>query len=1077
MAGPGGTVIGRISVKVLPDTSDFKEKLRAELEKIERQVKGEITLHAKLDDTGLRRNILETVRKINAEIKGKDVYKVKLGAQVDGSRASVAKAIREIQARAKAEGKKIKLDATLVGGNVTLELDKESLKRIQDEIDHFKRKNDPIKIKVEFNYAELRSKEIAVKLAILTRARFVDIIPRLNKGAYTKVGTALAALSGGRVLADWIDDLVDGLGRLDRKVPIITALAEGLAGVSAWGTAAVSNMFVLGASIASMAGASLALPGIFAGLGVGIGITVIALKDMKKQLPDVYAQFAKMAQTIRTDFWSGARKGIHDLAMVYMPHLAAAADDVGKFWGQFAEAISKPFHTALGEMFDNLVKSIRIMNGGVNVFAGIITTLGTQGSKYLPQLANWFVRISTTFNNWLSQAANDGRFQGWVDTGIAAIHDFGRVLSNFGGILAGVAHAAEAGGGSTLGMLADTLGRIKKVVQGTNFQAVLTDAFASAHKAMSQLASESGPAVERLFTNLGLTLQKVLPLAGQAIGAVVGAIADALASPAIQNGLTTLFGQLADALNTVTPLFKPLATALSAMAPVVGELAVIIARLAVAAFTPLAAVIAQIAPLLPPLIAMLGTALLQAITAVAGVLPQIVAAFTTLISGGVIPAVTTALAALVPVFAQLVVALAPVVAALVVSLAPVLPALALAFGQLLIAVAPLVVQFLQFATTAVIPLVTAFVQMAVAALPQVIAALIAVVAAVTPVVTAFMGLVQFLEPVLMPVIRFVFQFVVDFITSTLNAVANVFNGVTKILSGTLSAFKDLFTGNWKGLWNDVKKIASGVWDVIKGAFILWLNFTMARGLKIGIDALKALWKVGWDAIKLSGQVAWVGIKAAFTNFLSALASAPRYAVSILKQLFSDLWASVKLIFTHSFGQLKSATSDGISGVLSIVRSLPGRISGSLGSLGGILRGAGASLIQGFIDGIASMIGKVKSTLGGITSKLTSWKGPPSTDATILIGAGQLVIEGFIKGLESRYDDAKKSLQGFTKDIEGTQFKAPSVQVAHSVNGALPGGGGSIVAQKVLNYYAAPGSSINKEEDLFTAASRARMMDW
>lgn len=64
-------------------------------------------------------------------------------------------------------------------------------------------------------------------------------------------------------------------------------------------------------------------------------------------------------------------------------------------------------------------------------------------------------------------------------------------------------------------------------------------------------------------------------------------------------------------------------------------------------------------------------------------------------------------------------------------------------------------------------------------------------------------------------------------------------------------------------------------------------------------------------------------------------------------------------------------------------------------------------------------------------------------------------------------------------MAGTEFGIPGVgQISASggltaaVNGALAAstGGGST---KVLNYYAAPGSSLGSEEDLFSAAHRAR----
>jgi hypothetical protein len=88
----------------------------------------------------------------------------------------------------------------------------------------------------------------------------------------------------------------------------------------------------------------------------------------------------------------------------------------------------------------------------------------------------------------------------------------------------------------------------------------------------------------------------------------------------------------------------------------------------------------------------------------------------------------------------------------------------------------------------------------------------------------------------------------------------------------------------------------------------------------------------------------------------------------------------------------------------------------------------------------------------------------------------LVINSFIDGLESQYDAVKESLGGLSKDMAGMQMAAPGIP--GSVHGII--GRASAVGaypQKVLNYYAAPGSSLGSEEDLFEAAERARMVGW
>jgi hypothetical protein len=52
---PGEAIIGKVAVKVVPDTSNFKDDLKEQLEKIERSLGDlEVKIMPKLDDTEVR---------------------------------------------------------------------------------------------------------------------------------------------------------------------------------------------------------------------------------------------------------------------------------------------------------------------------------------------------------------------------------------------------------------------------------------------------------------------------------------------------------------------------------------------------------------------------------------------------------------------------------------------------------------------------------------------------------------------------------------------------------------------------------------------------------------------------------------------------------------------------------------------------------------------------------------------------------------------------------------------------------------------------------------------------------------
>jgi hypothetical protein len=81
-------------------------------------------------------------------------------------------------------------------------------------------------------------------------------------------------------------------------------------------------------------------------------------------------------------------------------------------------------------------------------------------------------------------------------------------------------------------------------------------------------------------------------------------------------------------------------------------------------------------------------------------------------------------------------------------------------------------------------------------------------------------------------------------------------------------------------------------------------------------------------------------------------------------------------------------------------------------------------------------------------------------------------QGFSKGLISESSGVMSAVEQSL--LLNTGSVGAGQNIASAVTGALSDTSSSGGATKVLNYYAAPGSSIDAEEDLFAAANRARM---
>ncbi|QAY15841.1 tape measure protein [Streptomyces phage TinaBelcher] len=1083
---------------MLPDTSEFRRKAQKDLDRIEKQLEAKVELKPVMGN--FVSDMLKEIRKINQQNRSMDSRKVRIYTTIARSNIpeELRKAIRRYEDVAKSE--KVKLKTTLDTTDIDVKISDKSLRDMTDQLKDWRDRNSPLKIKIEPDVAASSAAATSARLGILTRPRTVSIIPELNNAAVAKVAASLAALSGVRVLNNLFTKFSNILRNLDKNVPIIGSLATAIAGLAAWGISATSNLFALSASLAQIGAVALTLPGILGGFAVGIGVTVAALRDFNKEVPEVKSALADMQNAISSNFWAEAREPIRELVDDLLPRFAkgfkSSATEIGKFFGSFATDLTAALDPGLvDKMFGYLNESITTATGGTKTFASIIAQLGEVGASYLPDLAGWFVNISKEFDTWLQKKGQLG-LQAEIDQGITALKDLGGVLYETGGILAGVSRAANEAGGSSLGMLRDTLAQIHTVVDSEGFQNGLVGVFEAAHRAMSNLANGAGPAVKNLFVELSELLTTVLPQAGSIIGVAMGAIADALAQPAVTEGVKAVFTGLYQAVQALAPMMAPLGQALGAIMQVVAAMLPVFAGLVTAAVVPLANAFAELAPQIIPIVELLGGALTSAFQVIGPLIQQLVP-----VVGEMLGAAFGLLAAILPpiaeLFTMIMQAVAPLIEQLVGALAPILPVLGEALAQIFAALQPVVEIALQILTAVIEPLLPMLSEVIQSVLPPLADAITRVVEALQPFLQALLAVVDFIMPILVPIIQFLIEILAGALVAAINGVGLVLEGLKEFFVGVWDyivgyfkmiwgIFEGLFTGNWDTfeegfdqLWEGIKGIFKGAWDIIIGALEVFLNVGILGTAGKAFKAIGAFFKSAWKSIAKIFTDAFNAIRGYIGVFFTGARGLVSDGLAAIGRFFSSAWSSIRETASGALSKLVSTVGEWIGKAVKTLKELPGKAKSALSSLGSTLIEAGKSLIKGLIKGISSMFGAVKDKLGSLTSKLTDWKGPESLDRVLLVGAGQLVINGFIKGLESRYDAVRKSLAGLTRDVAGTEFDVPGVDaigVTGGVSGAVTAGlagstGGGTT--KVLNYYAAPGSSLGSEEDLFAAANRAR----
>lgn len=461
---------------------------------------------------------------------------------------------------------------------IPVDIDKTKLDWVRHQLDDIKDDYGKIEAKVQPNYGSAAGNLVAARLAWLTRARTVSILPVLQPGSVAAFSAQLlAALSGGRLVKSTLENIRDLFKNVDKQIPKISLITSAISGLSAWLMAAISNVGSLILDIARLAGLLIPLPGIVAGMGIGLGVFIAAIIDLNKVLPNIGNSFKLMREDISNAFWTQAASSVGAFFDEMLPQFSRGtvkvAGVMGTTFATFFTSLRKSLSGQVEPMFAQLARSINISSLATTAFANIIRVLGQHGADYLPELALWFNRIGTRFSNWLDRVSASGELRMWTDAGIAALHDLGQVLSGIGKIFFGIADAAQKAGASTLQTLGDRLQNIAKIVNSEPFKTRLIGVFKATHEMMDTIARISGPAVTDFFEDLATVIDQTFKNLGPAIGNIIKGLASALASPTFIKGFNEFTSGLADGINAVTEALPAVGRAVGSILPIIGEMA------------------------------------------------------------------------------------------------------------------------------------------------------------------------------------------------------------------------------------------------------------------------------------------------------------------------------------------------------------------------------------------------------------------------------------------------------------------------------------------------------------------------
>lgn len=239
-----------------------------------------------------------------------------------------------------------------------------------------------------------------------------------------------------------------------------------------------------------------------------------------------------------------------------------------------------------------------------------------------------------------------------------------------------------------------------------------------------------------------------------------------------------------------------------------------------------------------------------------------------------------------------------------------------------------------------------------------------------------MSVIRAVMNFIVPIVQTGWNIISQNITTVMAVIVSLINGAwitiqtiiqvaIDIIQGVISVFLDLVTGQWGQAWNDIKAMASSVFNDIVGGVRDWISNMVSlivglvqNLLELGSRAFNALWdgmKSVWSTI-----IGWVGDIC--TTLINKFGELIGMAFDIGKNIISSIGDGIKAGVGSVIDIAKNAAKSIIDGAKSML---------GIGSPSTVFISIGQDTIQGYIDGLLSMVPDLTAAIDQITQDVNS----------------------------------------------------------------------------------------------------------
>lgn len=892
--------IGKMAIRIFPDTSKFKADLKKDLAALKGQLKAAVDVEARVDQASL----VQTKARLAGIAKD---FKTHVTVDAQTRKASAALGVltrpRTAEVRVVLQG----LDAakaglaSLAGGNVA-SVGFGHAKEVASNFD---------KIAVS---AGVAATKIAAMSAAMSAMAGNAAMVAVSMAQISGAGLALPGIMSGFLvgLASSADGLQNILLALNEVVGKSGYFEDAFRGMrfdhnnDFWSTAKVGLNDLVQNGVLPFMGEYVKLGKItgvfwsefFRGMSNGI-VAVGGMAQLFKPLHDSFAIASEGAAP-----FTEAMVRLGAVGGEYLPRMAAAFTEVSN---AFLSWVTQAQETGrINEIIDRGVTNAKLFGGILVDVAGVINGVAkaaeAAGGGGLQGLAAAFDAINKAVNGPLMQGALTTVFEG----AFAGMKNLAPGLSSLAGAfeqLAPTISRSMEKAGAVFSILFDGIAQALRnpaIADGVN---KMFDGLVKAAIELAPAFSAAAPAVGALLGAIGEILPVIAPLVTQIVQGLAPAFADFKQSlaPVVE----VLANALSEALKVILPVVADVVKNISEFMRANPQLAGTILAVVGAA--------GPLIPIISTIVSVIGT-VVSVVGGVIGVISPVVSSFGTLI--GVASTLGLSISSVVLPIAGLVVGIAGLAAGFIAALAS-SEQFRNALGQVIGALIGIVSPIIEAVLPAVGQIAEGFMNM----VNTVIAALVPMVTKVVEIAAAVLGALVPVAEWLGKVLGPAFDWIGGVVKGVFELIGKIIADAVNIISGVLDVFLGIITGNWDKAW-------SGLGDVLKNAWKLFEDL-VGGGLSLLRDALsnagKAIadiWNALWGGIGDFLRGAWEGITGKVQegagrviDFMKGLPKGILDAIGNLGNLLKDSGSALIRGFIDGIKNAANGLKDAVKGVL------------------------------------------------------------------------------------------------------------------------------------------------------------------